>query len=95
MNIETLKTLAARLMFDMKDEEYETLQKEFEIILKQMDLIGNILNIEKIEPMTHPFLLENVKLREDEITERLTEEELLLNVKNEEYGMVKVPKVVE
>ena len=39
---EKLKNYANKLMFDMNDEEYETLQKEFDVVLKQMDLIGNI-----------------------------------------------------
>lgn len=34
-----LKDYAAKLMFDMDDSEYETLQEEFRTILKQMDLI--------------------------------------------------------
>ena len=41
---EKLKKYAKLLMFDMKEEEYETLQEEFEIILKQMDLIEQIPN---------------------------------------------------
>ena len=36
---EKLKDYAHKLMFDMNDEEYKTLQEEFETILKQMDLI--------------------------------------------------------
>ena len=54
---EKLKDYANKLMFDMNDEEYETLQEEFDIILKQMDLIGNIPNISSVEPMTFPFKL--------------------------------------
>ena len=57
MNKETLKSLAHNLLFDMKDEEYETLSKEFDIILKQMKLIESIPNIEKVEPMFYPFPL--------------------------------------
>ena len=37
---ELLKSYANKLMFDMDDSEYETLLKEFDVILKQMDLIG-------------------------------------------------------
>ena len=37
IEIEKLKDYANKLMFDMNDEEYKTLQDEFEIILKQMD----------------------------------------------------------
>ena len=43
MNKETLKSLAHNLLFDMKDEEYETLSKEFDIILKQMKYCGKMV----------------------------------------------------
>ena len=39
IEIETLKKYAGKLLFDMKEEEYETLQKEFDVIIKQMELI--------------------------------------------------------
>ena len=35
---EKLKQYANKLMFDMDDSEYQTLQEEFDVILKQMDL---------------------------------------------------------
>ena len=62
-----LESLAKKLMFEMNDDEYETLKKEFDVILKQMDLIGNIKGIDKVEPMTFPFDLElnDDYLRED------------------------------
>ena len=57
MEIEKLKDYANKLMFDMDDSEYETLALEFEVILKQMDLIDKIDGIEKVEPMFFPTLL--------------------------------------
>ena len=60
-----LKDYANKLMFDMKDEEYETLANEFETILKQLDLIGEIENINSVEPMTFPYIKEDVVLRDD------------------------------
>ena len=90
-----LKDYASKLMFDMNDEEYKTLEKEFEIILKQMDLIGNIKDIKDVEPMTFPFPIEGVTLREDTPTESLDIEDVLKNAKDTENSMVKVPKVVE
>lgn len=35
-----LKDCAHRLMFDMTEEQYEVLENEFAIVLKQMELIG-------------------------------------------------------
>lgn len=92
-----LEILAKKLMFEMKDSEYETLEKEFDIILKQMDLIGNIKDIDKVSPMTFPFELDNDDsyLREDIYNNEISFNDMLVNVKDYEDNRVKVPKVVE
>ena len=64
MDKEKLKILANKLLFTMDDSEYETLSEEFEIILKQMDLIGEIKDIDKVDPLIYPFPLDNVSMRE-------------------------------
>lgn len=92
---EKLKDYASKLMFDMKDEEYETLQGEFEILLKQMDIIGNIPNIKDVTPMTFPFVNSDATLREDEVGDYLTVSEVLANTKQEVNDQVKVPRVVD
>ena len=92
---EKLKKYANLLMFDMNEEEYDTLQEEFEIILKQMDLIGKIKDIDKYTPMTFPFKNEDVVLREDEVGDYLTVGEVLENAKHQVADQVKVPKVVD
>ena len=94
IEIEKLKDYANKLMFDMKDEEYQTLQEEFDIILKQMDLIGKIDGIEKVSPMTFPFPNTDAVLREDEEGDYLTVSEVLENAKHQIDDQVKVPKVV-
>lgn len=91
-----LKSYAHKLMFDMDEEEYQTLQEEFSIILKQMDIIGEIPNIKEVEPMTFPFRIDEERsLREDEIDDYLTVGEVLENTKHQVNDQVKVPKVVE
>ena len=92
-----LESLAKKLMFEMKDSEYETLEKEFDIILKQMDLIGNIKDIDKVSPMTFPFELDNDDsyLREDIYNNEISFNDMIVNVKDYEDNRVKVPKVVE
>lgn len=90
-----LKEYARLLMFDMDDDEYSILQDEFETILKQMDLIGKIPNIDKVSPMTFPFKNEDVSLREDEVGDYLTVSEVLENTKHQVNDQVKVPKVVD
>ena len=92
---EKLKEYAEKLMFDMEDEEYSTLQNEFDVILKQMEFIEKIPNIKEVEPMSFPFPLEEAHLREDEVGDYLTVDEVLSNVKHQVRDQVKVPKVVE
>lgn len=92
---EKLKDYASKLMFDMKEEEYETLQNEFEVILKQMDLIDKIKDIDKVKPMTFPFVTYEVELREDKVMESLETSDILKNAKLVSNNQVKVPKVVE
>ena len=95
MNKDDLKVLASKLMFTMNEEEYDTLSDEFEIILKQMDLIGKIKNIEKVEPLIYSFPLDNVKMREDEVVDELPIDDILINSGSNLYNQVKLPKVVE
>jgi aspartyl/glutamyl-tRNA(Asn/Gln) amidotransferase C subunit len=92
---EKLKNYAGKLMFDMKDEEYETLLKEFEVILKEMDLIGNIDNISEVEPMTFPFELDGVELRNDEESRNIDIEDALSNTGSKKGREIRVPKVVD
>ena len=91
---DNIQDYALKLMFKMKDEEFDTFEKEFETIIKHMDLIGQIDGIEKVEPMTFPFINDNVKLREDEASSTLTTEDAVKNAKETVYDEVKVPKVV-
>lgn len=91
---ENIQDYALKLMFKMKEEEFDAFEKEFETILKHMDLIGQIPNIEKVEPLVFPFENKDVKLRKDEIISTLTTEEVVKNVKDVVYDEVKVPKVV-
>lgn len=95
MDKETLIELANKLMFTMKDSEYDTLLDEFDIIIKQMDLIGKIEGIDKVMPMVYPNELSDVVLREDEVVDSLEIDDILVNSGSNLYNQVKLPKVVE
>lgn len=95
MDKKMLEMLANKLMFTMDDSEYDTLLDEFDIILKQMDLIGKIDNIVDVEPMSYPFVLSDVVLREDEVNDELPIDDILQNSGSNLYNQVKLPKVVE
>ena len=95
IEIEKLKNYAGKLMFDMKEEEYETLQKEFDVIIKQMELIENIDGIENVEPMTFPVEIKLETLRDDSIVRNVENNLILKNAKDTEGREVSVPRVVE
>ena len=94
INKDVLKDAANRLLFDMKDEEYDTLLKEFGAIQHQLELIGNIEGVDSVEPMTFPFDVSITYLREDEPIEPLSRDEVLKNAHDVKDGQIKLPKVV-
>ena len=91
---ENIQDYALKLMFKMKDEEFDAFEKEFETILKHMDLITKIDKIEEVEPMTFPFINEEAYLRKDVATSTLTTDDAIKNSVDTVYDEVKVPKVV-
>ena len=92
---EVLKEAADKLLFEMSDEEYDTLMEEFKIITKQMELIADIPGVDEALPMTFPFDVAISYLREDEIEQPLNREETLKNAKDVINGQIRLPKVVK
>lgn len=92
---EVLKTTANKLMFDMSDEQYDNLVKEFDILIKQMNLIGEIDGVDTAEPMTFPFEVTNDFLREDVASTPESKEEILKNSADVVDGQIRLPKVVK
>ena len=93
-NIEVLKDASHRLLFEMSEEQYDTLLKEFDIVTSQMKLIGEDPIVDSYEPMIFPFECTTSYLREDEPGTPLSREEALRNVHNKTGGQIKLPKVV-
>ncbi len=91
---ELLKQCANNLMFDMNNEEYDTLLEEFKIVTSQLEMIGNIKGLDKEEPMTFPFDCSISYLREDEVTASLSTNEALKNAKDTFLDQIRLPKVV-
>lgn len=91
---ELLKVSAHKMMFDMSEEQYDALLDEFQILLKQLDVIGDIPHIDDVEPMVFPFEIKTTFLREDVTEKPLEKEEALKNASNVLDGQIKLPKVV-
>lgn len=94
INKKILKEAANKLMFDMSDEQYETLVNEFDVILNQMSLLDEIDGIESVTPMTFPFEVKTDFLREDVASEPLSRDEALKNATDVVDGQIRLPKVV-
>ena len=91
---ELLKFSAHKMMFDMSEEQYDALLKEFSYLLKQLEYMGDIPHIDEVEPMTFPFEVKTTFLREDVVEKPLSKEEALKNAQDVVDGQVKLPKVV-
>ena len=94
VNKQILKSAAEKMMFTMEDSQYETLLEEFDILLKQIDFMGEINGIDDAEPMIFPFDVFTSHLREDEIEFSLTQEEAMKNSGDVKDGQIRLPKVV-
>lgn len=91
---EYFKKLAHDLMFDINDQEVEELKMEFEELNKQIDVLNEI-DTEGVKEMIYPFEAETTFMREDCVTQVLSREDALCNVKSVKAGHVHVPKVVK
>ncbi len=94
VTIESLKDCANRLLFDMSENEYQTLLNEFKTIKEQMKIIAEDKTIDSYSPMVFPFEVSADKLREDIPDSPRSREEMLKNAKNKVAGQIKLPKVV-
>ena len=91
---EILQESAQKLMFHLGDEQLDKLVKEFDIITRQMELIGDIPGVDEVEPMTFPFDVTNTFLREDNATAPEKRDDILRNAKDVVDGQIRLPKVV-
>ena len=91
---EVLDSAAKSLMFEMSEQELETLLDEFNIITKQMELIGKIEGVDEAKPMTFPFDVTVDYLREDEPSKPLERDIALKNASDVVDGQIRLPKVV-
>ena len=94
ISLDVLKDAANRLMFDMSEQEYQTLLNEFKSLVQQMANLAKIEGLEDVEPMTFPFECSTDFLREDEAETPLSRDEALGNAGSKANGQIKLPKVV-
>lgn len=91
---EMLRKLANQVMFDLSDQECEELQEEFEVYLKQLDLLDKI-DTENVEEMVYPFDEPTFFIRDDETVYAISQSDAMKNVPQASESYVVVPKVVK
>lgn len=92
---EMVDDYADKLLIGLTEEENKMVLDEFEIIDETIDIINEIPNISKVEPMTHCLDDFEYELREDVKEESVPIEELLQNCDLYTDREVEVPKVVD
>lgn len=88
------KKLANQLMFDLSDEEANDIVKEFETLQSQLQLLDNI-NTDGVEEMVYPFEEATTWLREDVVSNVISQDDALANVDKKLEGHFVLPRVVK
>lgn len=88
------KKLANKLMFNLNDQEAQELVEEFETLTKQLELLEAI-DTTGVEEMIYPFEEETSFIREDVVSNVISQKEVLENAPKSKQGHFVVPKVVK
>ena len=91
---EYFRKLAHQLMFDLSDEEADGIVKEFGELEPQMSLLDQV-NTDDTEEMIYPFEQATTFLRDDVVTNVISQADAMKNVKKNLEGHFVLPKVVK
>lgn len=90
---EEVRHIASLAKLKFSEEEIDEFANKFSEVLTYVEKLNEV-NTENIEP-TYQIYDYNQRLREDEIKEGLSREEILQNAIEEQYGYFKLLKIVE
>lgn len=90
---EEVRHIASLAKLKFSEEEIDEFANKFSEVLTYVEKLNEV-NTENIEP-TYQVYDYNQRLREDEIKEGLSREEILQNAIEEQYGYFKLLKIVE
>lgn len=90
---EYFRKLANDIMFDLSDAEIEELQDEFQTMIKQMEILDEI-DTDGVATMVYPFEDATTYLRDDVVSNTITQADALKNAPKQREGQIVVPKVV-
>ncbi|MEE8807549.1 MAG: Asp-tRNA(Asn)/Glu-tRNA(Gln) amidotransferase subunit GatC [Lactimicrobium sp.] len=88
------KKLANQLMFDLSDEEADAIVQEFSTLEKQMKLLDAV-NTDGVEEMIYPFEDDTHFLRDDVVSNVISQDDAMANVDKKLEGHFVLPKVVK
>ena len=91
---EMVDEYANKLLIGLTAEENHMVLDEFSVIDESINVINNIKDIDKVEPMTHCLDDFTYELREDEVIESVDIDDLLSNCDVHTDREVEIPKVV-
>ena len=91
---EYFRKLAHQLMFDLSDEEADGIVKEFGELETQMSLLDQV-NTDDTAEMIYPFEQATSFLRDDVVTNVISQADAMKNVKKNLEGHFVLPKVVK
>lgn len=91
---EYFRKLARQLMFDLSDEEADSIKAEFSELERQMSFLEAV-NTDGVEEMVYPFEDETSFLRDDVVSNVISQEDAVKNVNKKLEGHFVLPKVVK
>ena len=91
---EMIKDYADKLLFELSDEQVDTLLEEFSVIKDNMDIIANISNIDKVNPLSFPQEIYIDRLRDDKEIHNIDSSDALKNSDDVIEDVISIPKVV-
>ena len=92
---EMVNDYANKLLIGLTEKETQNVLDEFEAIDQNIDIINQIPNLEKVEPMSWCLDDFEYDLREDIVEESVDIKDLLSNCDDSLNDEIKVPRVVE
>lgn len=89
---ETVRKVAGLARLELTEKELERFSKDMGEITKAFSVLSKV-NTDGVPPTFQPVEQKNV-LREDKVEQSIPRETLLKNLKNQEKGFIKGPRVI-
>lgn len=91
ITIKDVEHVAKLARLELTEDEKEKFSKQLGDIIKYVEQMNEV-DTTGVEPMSHAIPIVNV-MREDEVVQEQTKEELMANAPSKEDGFFRVPKI--